>query len=288
MFWQLYEAASPSGKRYLGITSKTLKGRIKSHRDAVRSGSMIPFHRAIRYYGDAITWRTLVIGDRDYILDLEAKAIEAFKTRDKRIGYNISLGGEASPSLVPETAAKISASKKGRKGRKLSETELKMLRERIADPELQARRIAAIKAKWADPDFRAARSAKMKERWATQEFREKMEARDEATRAKMTDPAFKAKMKTWRHPSADPAWRKARSDQMKDLNADPEFAAARSKRQSEQWKRLHADPIWEAKNRKRATAYFQSEAGRKASSDRMKARHSSNDPSERAKLPYSK
>ena len=162
MFWQLYEAASPSGKRYLGITSKTLKGRIKSHRDAVRSGSMIPFHKAIRYYGDAITWRTLVIGDRDYILDLEAKAIAAFKTRDKRIGYNISLGGEASPSLVPETAAKISASKKGRKGRKLSETELKMLREHRSDPAVEARRIAAIKAKWADPVFRAERSERAK------------------------------------------------------------------------------------------------------------------------------
>lgn len=158
--WHLYEALSPSGKRYIGITSRALAARRKNHGDAVKAGSATLFHNALRKHGDAFAWRILKTGSKEFILALEIAVIEALKTRDRRFGYNLSLGGELSPSLVPETAAKISASNKGRQGRKLSDAEIAVIRARNADPEFQARRIAAIKTKCEEPERKTQMAAR--------------------------------------------------------------------------------------------------------------------------------
>lgn len=97
----LYEATFPNGKLYIGI-SNNLKYRIWRHKHAVEHGSKILVHLAIRKYGiDNVRWRTLAIGLRSYIKDLEVAAIAKFKTLDRRFGYNITLGGESNPMDIP-------------------------------------------------------------------------------------------------------------------------------------------------------------------------------------------
>ena len=96
MAWQLYVLEFPNGKRYFGVTSRGLKVRLNGHCYSASQGRpKLPVHLAIRKYGrDSVIARTLVIGERDYILDLEVKEIKAFNTTDRCFGYNISIGGD--------------------------------------------------------------------------------------------------------------------------------------------------------------------------------------------------
>ena len=153
--WILYCATAPSGKRYFGVTSKTVSKRRKSHRDAMNKGSSLPFHKAMRKYGDAIEWRAVVVGSKEYILDLEERAIQAFKSRDRRFGYNVAMGGAASPMLTPEVAAKRGRTMTGRP-HPSSQSEIDALRRSHADPDWRARRAADMRKLNADPIFKAA------------------------------------------------------------------------------------------------------------------------------------
>lgn len=90
--WQLYVAEFPNGKRYFGITKFALAKRISLHFSAAfKKHSRFRVHCAIREYGQQARtfFRTAVIGDKDYIFDLEEKAIRAFRTRNPNFGYNM-------------------------------------------------------------------------------------------------------------------------------------------------------------------------------------------------------
>lgn len=106
MAYQLYVAEFPNGKRYFGITSKSLSTRIKAHHSAARNGSRLPVHGAIKKYSDKVQFSALAIGERDLIRDLEIEFIRYFHTRDRLRGYNVALGGNISPMMTPEIAAK--------------------------------------------------------------------------------------------------------------------------------------------------------------------------------------
>ena len=111
----LYKIDFPNGKGYAGVTY-SLKARRRTHRDAALQGSTLPIHKAIRKYGvNEFELIPLVVGPDEYILDLEPKVIEAFKFRDRKLGYNVSYGGSASPMKTPEIAAKVAAKNRGRK-----------------------------------------------------------------------------------------------------------------------------------------------------------------------------
>jgi hypothetical protein len=111
----LYQIIFPNGKIYMGVTDNVVARR-KGHRDAALRGSTDPIHKAIRKYGrDNFELKPLVVGPTDYILDLEARAIEAFGLRNRTLGYNIRFGGRASPMKNPEIAAKVAAKNRGRK-----------------------------------------------------------------------------------------------------------------------------------------------------------------------------
>jgi hypothetical protein len=113
MPFQLYCLDFPNGKKYIGQSERPLR-RLAQHKLVARRGSRFPVHAAIRRYGNPLL-HVLCIGERDYIAALEIKAIEAFKTRDRRrFGYNVSLGGDISPAVTPEARAKISAALTGR------------------------------------------------------------------------------------------------------------------------------------------------------------------------------
>lgn len=132
----LYRLNFPNGKSYIGITKNSAEHRFRKHISVSESKTERSFlvHRAIVKYGaENVRVETLVIGDWDYLAQLEVKAIEAFGTRLPN-GYNIAAGGQGrvgvkaseetlvrmraaqkGRTLSAESRAKISASKRGKK-----------------------------------------------------------------------------------------------------------------------------------------------------------------------------
>lgn len=83
-----------NGKMYIGITQNP-KRRLQYHLNGSEWGTAISYlKRAVNKYGaENFTAEIICEGSRDYIADLEVKAIELYKTRGKG-GYNIKPGGE--------------------------------------------------------------------------------------------------------------------------------------------------------------------------------------------------
>lgn len=126
-----------NGKRYIGVTKRTLRIRIGQHRRAaITSRTRMLFHRAIRKYGpDMFRWK--IMADRDVYADalaVEIRLIAALKPE-----YNLTAGGQGSigikqsqetvekrratlkrighrPILTPEIRKKISDSRRGQPG----------------------------------------------------------------------------------------------------------------------------------------------------------------------------
>jgi hypothetical protein len=111
---ELYSLDFPNGKKYIGITSRGLAVRWRGHCCAAAGGMDRPVNEAIRKYGAAnVVARTLVVGEKRYIQDLEIAAIATFRTTDREFGYNLGLGGETAPTSNPLVAAKVRASMMG-------------------------------------------------------------------------------------------------------------------------------------------------------------------------------
>lgn len=116
----VYRATAPSGKSYIGISSKGLEARKKSHMNDAKRGVKRPFAAAIRKYGDDISWEILAKSNCWKELQrLECNFIKKFDTY--KSGYNLTLGGDGhmgfkqSPQTIALRSRKISAAKKGKK-----------------------------------------------------------------------------------------------------------------------------------------------------------------------------
>lgn len=164
----LYQIESPSGKKYIGITTKTLPQRMREHEKCARLGlgwgkrkgrppSMV-VHRAMRKYGyDKFVAKELVrANDWSYLCDLERKAIVAFETATP-LGYNAAEGGEGATMLFLSQEAKEKHRIKARDGI------LKSWR----TPEARAAHMAAFRGE----KFRSAISRSMKTKWQDPELR---------------------------------------------------------------------------------------------------------------------
>ena len=115
MAYTLYALIFPNGKRYIGLTAGTALDRWDDHLKSADKRATYPVYQAIRKYGpENIQVRTLAVGSKDYIQDLEIRAIAAFQTRDRNCGYNLAVGGEVSPMRSVEIAARFSAELKRR------------------------------------------------------------------------------------------------------------------------------------------------------------------------------
>lgn len=121
--WIVYMHISPSGKKYIGITSQTTSQRWrngKGYKKAV-------FNEAIKKYG----WENIehiVLYEnvsKEFACLKEKELIEKYQTRKKKYGYNVGIGGECNMKGYKhseETRKKISINtSKGQMGRKLSE-----------------------------------------------------------------------------------------------------------------------------------------------------------------------
>lgn len=136
----VYKATAPSGRSYIGVTSESLKRRRWGHEHDARKGSHLPFHKALRKYGDAIRWEVLVDGVSFAEANrLEIEAIVAHGTRTPK-GYNVSVGGGGNRGHVRSRAA-------------IEATAAKM-RGRTRSPESVARSAAGLRGHKHTPEAR--------------------------------------------------------------------------------------------------------------------------------------
>lgn len=231
----LYSLTSPSGKRYIGISSKDAAARWKIHQMRVREGRPQVLQQAIRKYGaDAFVLQTLVIAnDWPYLCELEERAIVAFNSRSPN-GYNLTKGGEGARGIVHTEQARRNMSI----GQK----------RRFADPVQLARLVAQA---------RIAGQAKRKPRgykapWELRKKAQTLKARlpldewkrvhSEATKNAMKDPAVAAKVIACaKQRAADPAWRlkvsASKKGQRRSSPYSPEERLRRSEGATRMWLR---------------------------------------------------
>lgn len=83
-----------NGKLYFGITCQPKVRKYQHFKGKGPSISLV--HKAVNKYGkESFDFEVLCAGSQDYILELEAKAVEHFETQQPK-GYNIRSGGESS------------------------------------------------------------------------------------------------------------------------------------------------------------------------------------------------
>ncbi len=91
----MYSITGPTGKKYIGITIRDGKHRLKSHLYSVKRGVDTPLYRSIRKHGwENFAFEVLFMSDDwDYLCLTEKLAIARFCTFFP-YGYNLTTGGE--------------------------------------------------------------------------------------------------------------------------------------------------------------------------------------------------
>ena len=151
----LYRLIFPNGKSYIGVAGSA-RARFLSHCSHARKGGKLAVHCAIRKYGEhQVKVEVISSGSQDFMYTVEPLAIAHLQTLVPN-GYNMTIGGDAPPSIMPDVKEKIRQSK--------------LLH--WQDPEYRARMVAGItgmvmteeqnqknseakRRHWADPNYRA-------------------------------------------------------------------------------------------------------------------------------------
>lgn len=82
-------------KMYIGITSEPTK-RKQRHFSKTGHSAFSIIRKAMDKYGrENFSFEILCIGSKEYILELEVKAITLYRTCEKKFGYNIKPGGQS-------------------------------------------------------------------------------------------------------------------------------------------------------------------------------------------------
>lgn len=87
-----------SGKVYIGITNnpKARENRHFNYKNVFKNKTVNILYRAMEKHGaENFVFSLLCVGDKDYILDLEVKAILAYRSMQRPFGYNIKPGGQS-------------------------------------------------------------------------------------------------------------------------------------------------------------------------------------------------
>lgn len=139
----LYQIEFPNGKSYIGVTKQRLGARFSEHKSrSVGKGMAISY--AFRKYGAKnAAIKPLVVANYDYLLELEKRAIIAYKTKSPS-GYNLSDGGEGNNGYKHSQESKIKF-RNYRLGTKLSEeTKAKMRGRKHTQEEIEKMRLSAL------------------------------------------------------------------------------------------------------------------------------------------------
>lgn len=107
----LYRLDFTSDKSYIGVTIGKALSRFYGHSRSVKKGSQYLVHKAWRKYGPPKLQVLAVVEDYD-LLATEQRAVAVFNTMSPH-GYNMTPGGDTSPTSVPEIAAKVSVAMMG-------------------------------------------------------------------------------------------------------------------------------------------------------------------------------
>lgn len=113
--WTVYMHISPSNKRYIGITSKSVNERWKNGFGYKTQ----MFYRVVQKYGwDNI--QHIIIAENlseQAAKDMEILLIKQYKTNDPNYGYNLTIGGDGTNGykMSDETKRKLSEIHTGRK-----------------------------------------------------------------------------------------------------------------------------------------------------------------------------
>jgi group I intron endonuclease len=84
-----------NGKLYIGITSDPRK-RKQRHFSKTGHSAVSLVRLAMDKYGrENFSFEIICLGSKEYILDLEVKAISLYRTCEKKFGYNIKPGGQS-------------------------------------------------------------------------------------------------------------------------------------------------------------------------------------------------
>lgn len=113
----LYEAINKiNGKKYIGISERTLARRVKAHIDhAIGELRTTPFHAAIRKYGrDGFTWHVITELPTRYALQRAEVELIAQHRADGVKLYNVTSGGDGAVGFTPEMRKRIADKQRGR------------------------------------------------------------------------------------------------------------------------------------------------------------------------------
>ena len=191
------------GMRYIGV-AKNPEVRFKEHsRPKEKYVSYI--NRAINLHGkDNFEFKVLLIADRQYCLDIEAKLVEAYNCLVPN-GYNMCAGGRGRIQFYKgenhpqygkrppqEAIEKMRKALTGKKQAPMPEHAKKAISEAVkaqwADPEQRAKKVAGMKTANRKPssyteEQKQKHAQRMRDQWANPEWR----AKTMAARPKMSE-----------------------------------------------------------------------------------------------------
>lgn len=154
----LYRLDFASGKSYIGVTLQEWKARLRDHKRSAANGEPFLVYRAWRKYGPPHA-TILARVESSLLSAMERKAIAVFQTM-KPGGYNMTSGGDESPTTNPEIAARVSASLLGRKH----------------SPERVRKMVISLTGRSLSPEHRTAIAAGQKHLPRSEQIREQIKA----------------------------------------------------------------------------------------------------------------
>lgn len=174
--YDVYAHTSPSGKTYVGWTSRGWRRRWAQHCFDARRGSIYPFHCAIRKYGpEAFTHAVIAT----VVSEAEAKALEVEWIAGLGTlapgGYNATSGGDGQSGCSAGTRERIRQANLSR-SRDQNQANAAARRNRAITPEQRAKISAANKGRKLSDDTRARMSAERKTRVMPNDWSERMSA----------------------------------------------------------------------------------------------------------------
>lgn len=133
--YKVYEHVFPNGKKYVGITCRSLKQRFKNGYGYCHNEYMM---NAINKYGWNNTEHNLLASglSKDEAERMEIELIKNQDLTNREKGYNIELGGKASNRITEETRKKLRAKCSGKNNARYGVEVSKETREKMRKAKL--------------------------------------------------------------------------------------------------------------------------------------------------------